>query len=192
MIKYTIWIILLIVILAAGAIIYYQLRPSESDLEVNPGEIASVETMAQLCAIDIYSEVPVLDTINDKVIFAIQKQRGSVTFDLDNMEIDTGGDTIRVTLPKERIDLYESTDPDSWEVIDTKAIGPLALIRSDKFTLEEENAVKSRIRRKSIDYLYDNGTIRRARSEAADNIRSFLSRIYGRPAVVTDTIPMRR
>ena len=130
--------------------------------------------MARLCAIDIYSEVPVLDTINGKVIFAVQKQAGSISFDMDNLSIDDSGDTIRAILPREIIDLHEATEKNSWEVIDTKAIGPLALVRSDKFTLREENLVKSRVRAKSIRLLYTNGTVRKAREEGARELRRLL------------------
>ena len=46
--------------------------------------------MVRLCAVDIYSEVPVLDTIDNKVMFAVQKQKGSVLFDIENMQVDAG------------------------------------------------------------------------------------------------------
>ncbi|MDE6582453.1 MAG: hypothetical protein K2K47_08015, partial [Duncaniella sp.] len=128
----------LIILAAIAAVIlvvaiYFSLPSYKKTIEVGKGRIANIETMAQLCVIDLYNEVPILDTINDKVMFAVQKQRGSVSFDLENMHIDADGDTVKVTLSPEIIDIYEATEDNSWEVIDTKAIGTLALLKSDKF-----------------------------------------------------------
>lgn len=72
------------------------------------------------------------------------KQRGSITFDLENMQIATDGDTVKVIMPDEIVSITEATDNDSWKVVDTKAIGLLAMLRSDKLTLEEENQVKAK------------------------------------------------
>ena len=108
--------------------------------------------MVQLCAIDIYSEVPILDTINNKVMFAVQKQKGSVSFDLENMQMDDNGDTVKIVLSPEIVDLYEATEDNSWEVIDTKAIGRMSMFKSDKFTDEEENALKANIKKNSKNF----------------------------------------
>ncbi|MDE6417105.1 MAG: hypothetical protein K2K68_08790 [Duncaniella sp.] len=185
----------LIILAAIAAVIlvvaiYFSLPSYKKTIEVGKGRIANIETMAQLCVIDLYNEVPILDTINDKVMFAIQKQRGSVSFDLENMHIDADGDTVKVTLSPEIIDIYEATEDNSWEVIDTKAIGTLALLKSDKFTDEEENALKANIREKTCKQLYHNGTIKRARAEAAENLRSLMEKVYRKPVKVTDPTPL--
>lgn len=185
----------LIILAAIAAVIlvvaiYFSLPSYKKTIEVGKGRIANIETMAQLCVIDLYNEVPILDTINDKVMFAVQKQRGSVSFDLENMHIDADGDTVKVTLSPEIIDIYEATEDNSWEVIDTKAIGTLALLKSDKFTDEEENALKANIREKTCKQLYHNGTIKRARAEAAENLRSLMEKVYRKPVKVTDPTPL--
>lgn len=169
--------------------IYLSLPSYKKTIDVRKGKIANVETMAQLCAIEIYSEVPVLDTINDKVMFAIQKQKGTISFDLEDMQIDADGDTVRITLSPEIVDLYEATEDNSWEVVDTKAIGSLALLKSDRFTDEEENALKANIREKSRKRLYRNGTIERARAEGAQNLQSLMEKVYRKPVKVTDPTP---
>lgn len=145
--------------------------------------------MAQLCAIEIYSEVPILDTINNKVMFAVQKQKGSISFDLENMEIDTKGDTVKIKLSPEIVDLYEATEDNSWEVIDTKVLGALSLLRSDKFTEDEENAIKANIRLNSKKLLYHNGTIERARREGANNLQMLMEKVYQKPVNVVDPTP---
>lgn len=154
--------------------------------EVAEGKVADVKQLAELCTVEIYSEVPVLDTINDKVLFGVQKQRGSVSFDLEKLQVDAQGDTVFVTLSPEIIRLEEATDSNSWEVIDTKS---LKLMRSGRLTAEEDNMVKSHIKSKSVRELYKNGTVKRARTEACENLRALYSRIYKKPVVVTDPTP---
>ena len=183
---------IIVIVLAAfvAAIVYFSLRsPEKKSIDISNARINDVEIMARLCVVDIYSEVPVLDTINKKVIFGIQKQNGSVSFDMEKMEIDTVGDTVRITLPPEIVELYESTEPNSWEVIDTKNIGLLGVLRSNKLTNEEDNMVKAKIKSNSKKRLYDTGVVRRARSEAARNLENMMTNIYRKPVKVTDPTP---
>ncbi len=175
-------VVIVVVVCVAGS-------SSKKTIDVSKGEIKKIETMAQLCTIDIYTEVPVLDTLNNKVMFAVQKQKGSVSFDLENMQIDEKGDTVKITLSPEIIDLYEATDDNSWEVIDTKAIGNMALFKSDKFTIEEENAIKAKIKDRSKKLLYHNGTVERARTEGAKNLQSLMEKVYKKPVAVLDPTP---
>lgn len=176
--------IALIAVVAIGA--YFIFAPAKNSIEVSKGQISKIETMAQLCAIDIYSEVPVLDTINNKVMFAVQKQRGNVSFDLENMKMEAGGDTVKVTLSPEIVDLYEATEDNSWEVIDTKGLG---LLTSDRLTDAEENSIKANIKKNSKKLLYDNGTIARARAEGARNLQSLMEKVYRKPVKVIDPTP---
>lgn len=183
-------LIAIAVIAVVGVGLYFSLSKPDKSIEVGKSQLSNIETMVQLCAMDIYSEVPVLDTINGKVMFAIQKQRGSVSFDLENMHIDASGDTVKIILSPEIVELYEATEDNSWEVIDTKALGVKSLLPgSDKFTAEEENALKAKIKRKSKKLLYQNGTIQRARAEGAINIQSFMEKVYRKPVVVIDPTP---
>lgn len=184
-----------IILIAAGAIVivaailYFTFSSPKKTIDISKGKISKVETMAQLCAIDIYNEVPVLDTINNKIMFAVQKQKGSVSFDLENMQMNADGDTVQITLSPEIVELYEATEDNSWEVIDTKAIGRMAILRSDKFKDEEENAIKAKIKKNSKKLLYKNGTIERARAEGAANLQMLMEKVYHKPVKVTDPTP---
>ena len=190
MIKIKNIIIIAVAVISIGAIAIYFFNPTpKKTIDVSKGKINDVATLAQLCAIDIYSEVPILDTIDNKVMFAVQKQKGSISFDIENMQVDAEGDTVKITLSPEIVDLYEATEDNSWEVIDTKAIGNMALFRSDKLTIEEENALKAKIRRNSKKLLYHNGTIRRARAEGAKNLQTLMEKVYRKPVMVVDPTP---
>ncbi|MDE5840839.1 MAG: DUF4230 domain-containing protein, partial [Muribaculaceae bacterium] len=114
---------------------------------------------------------------------------GSISFDMEHMQIDDTGDTIRVILPPEIVEVNESSEKNAWQVIDTKAIGPMSILRSNKFSISEENRVKSKIKAKSIKRLYANGTVRQARKDAVKNLSRLMEGIYRRPVIVTDPTP---
>ncbi len=186
--KYIIPLILAAAIAFCGWQLYrYFQRPEE--IEVLPSKPGDVKEMARLCSMEIYNEVSVLDTVNYKVIFAVQKQSGSITFDMENLKIDDTGDTVRIVLPREIVEVYEANEKNAWEVIDTKAIGPMAFIRSNKITAAEENRVKSKLKSKAIKRLYANGTIRQARKDATENLTRLMEGVYRKPVVVTDPTP---
>ena len=187
-IKIILSIAVIVILALAGwqAYRYFQ-RPEE--IEVLPSRPGDVKEMVRLCSMEIYNEVPVLDTVNAKVIFAVQKQNGSISFDVENLKVDETSDTIMIQLPREIVEVYESTEKDSWQVIDTKAIGPMAILRSDKLTLEEENRVKAKLKSKAIKRLYANGSVRKARKDAVENLTRLMEAFYRRPVIVTDPTP---
>lgn len=189
MIRRFIILVLLIAVVLLGAYLYLSHKKQSTLIEADHGYIHNVEAMARLCSVEIYNELPVVDTINNKVICAVQKQRGSVTFDIENLQFEDIGDTLRVVLPREIVDIYEATDKNSWVVIDTKNIGFLGSLRSGRLSDAEENTVKSRIGKKSRMQLYANGVVKRARAEAAANLKSYLEKIYRKPVEVTDPTP---
>lgn len=184
--------IFLLIILALLALLgwqayrYFQ-RPEE--IEVMPSRPGDVKEMVRICSMEIYNEVPVLDTVNFKVMFAVQKQSGSISFDIEHINIDDSGDTIRIVLPREIVEVHESAEKNAWQVIDTKAIGPMAILRSDKFSVDEENRIKAKLKANSIKRLYTNGTVRQARKDAVDNLTRMLEAVYRKPVKVSDPTP---
>ena len=186
--KYIIPLMILAVLAFIGWQIYrYFQRPDE--IEVLPSRPGDVKEMVRLCSMEIYNEVPVLDTVNFKVIFAIQKQSGSISFDVEHLIVDDSGDTVRIQLPREIVEVNESTEKNSWQVMDTKAIGPMSILRSNKFSLEEENRVKAKLKANSIKRLYSNGTVRQARKDAVDNLTRLMETAYRKPVIVSDPTP---
>ena len=186
--KYILPLILAVALAFLGWQFYRHFQKPE-EIEVFPSQPGDIKEMARLCSMEIYNEVSILDTVNSKVMFAVQKQSGSISFDMENMQIDDSGDTIRIVLPREIVEVYESNEKNAWEVIDTKAIGPMAFLRSNKFTTTEENRVKSKIKAKAIRRLYSNGTVRQARKDAVVNLTRLMEGIYRKPVVVFDPTP---
>lgn len=184
-------LIILAAILVGALVLFFWLGAPKKSIEIGKGQISDITTMVQLCTVDLYNEVPVLDTINDKVLFAVQKQRGSVSFDIENMQVNTDGDTVKIVLSPEIVEINEATEDNSWQVIDSKSLSlngynPLA---SDKLTDEEENQLKAKIKANSKKILYHNGTIERARAEGVKNLQTLMTKVYRKPVVVTDPTP---
>lgn len=186
--KHIVLIVIILILAFIGWQVYRNVKQPD-EIEVSPAKAGEAEEIARLCSIEIYNEVPVLDTVNSKVIFAVQKQSGSISFDIDNLDIDDSGDTVKVVLPREIIEIYEATEKDSWQVIDTKAIGPMSILKTDKLSLAEENRVKQKVKTKAIARLYQNGTVRKARKDGAENLRRLLESVYRKPVIVTDPTP---
>ena len=159
---------------------------NNNPIETRNAQIHHIRSMAQLCSMEIYTEIPVKDTIDNKMIFAIQKQQGKISFDIDTLDISFTGDTILITLPPEIIEINESTDKNAWQVIDTKG---LSLFTSDKLSLDQENIIKQRIHNKAIQRLYTNGTVAHARAQARENLNRILQKIYQQPVIFTDPTP---
>lgn len=158
----------------------------QPEVDISRASVAGIDEMVRLCTMEVYSEVPVMDTIGSRVLFGIQKQQGSISFPLDKLEMDTIGDTIRVTLPREHIEILESTEPDAWEVIDTKAIGPMGLLRSDRMSIDDENRIKEKARRQAVSRLYADGTVAQARRDASVTLARMLTATLRRPVTVVD------
>lgn len=182
-----------VTLLAAAAIavaVFILLHAGKKDkVTIEAARINEVKSMVSLCAMEIYREVPVLDTVNDKVIVAVQKQQGSISFDIENLHFDDEGDTVRLVLPHEMVEIRESAEDNAWQVIDTKNIGFLGVIRRDRLTDREENRVKAKLRRNAISSLYKDGTVARARTEAAKNLELMLEKIYRKPVKVVESVP---
>ncbi|MDE6548630.1 MAG: hypothetical protein K2L22_06505, partial [Muribaculaceae bacterium] len=94
-------LLLLIAVLVMTGWYFYRRFNSPEEIEVLPSRPGDVREMVRLCSMEIYNEVPVLDTVNFKVMFAVQKQSGSISFDLEHINIDDTGDTVRIQLPRE-------------------------------------------------------------------------------------------
>lgn len=186
--KYIISLVVIAVLIFLGWRLYRSFK-SPDEIEVLPSRPGEVKEMVRLCSMEIYNEVPVLDTVNYKVIFAVQKQTGSISFDVEHLDLDDSGDTIRIQLPREIVEVYESSEKNAWQVIDSKAIGPMSLFRKGTLTLEEENRVKSKLKSRSISRLYSNGTVRQARRDAVENLTKLMENVYRRPVIVSDSTP---
>lgn len=177
-------------ILLGGILLIVSLNRKSSqqsgDLTIDGAMVKEVESMVRLCSMDIYEETPVKATIGNRHLFGRITLKGSITFDLERIVLKMSGDTLRVQLPPEKVEILESTDKDSYIVIDTwndRFMG------SGSFTTAEENIIKEKVKQNAIKSIYRKGYVKRARAEAAENLTAMLSALTSKPVVVTDPTP---
>lgn len=170
-----------IVAVAAWLIVKYTSAPEADRVRMHEASVSDVRAMARLCSVDIYEEIPVKGHIGKRHLFARMRITGSISFDLDNLEMTERGDTLSVRLPREIVEIREATDPNSYQVIDTWHEG---LLGSSYFTTAEENEMKGRVLAGYRDALYSKGHVARARREAAHNLAQMLTGITKRPVEV--------
>lgn len=183
-----IYSIIILLVLGAAAVVDYMWysAPEASRVTVHEAKITDVSPMLRLCSVEIYDDVPIKATIGSRHIFARVALNGSVSFDLDNIEMTQQGDTINVTLPREIVEIYESTDPGAYQVIDTWND---SFMGSSNFTADEENKIKGKIRDSYRRAIYTNGYVERARKEAVTNLTAMLHGLTGKTVIVTDPSP---
>lgn len=180
---YRIIILLVIAVGAAAAGIWFFNRPAATAerTTIHPATINEIRPMVQLATIEIYRELPVKAQIGKRHLVARQIVEGSISFDLEKIGLRQQGDTTVVLLPKETITLRESTEPGSYQVIDTwneKFLG------STNFTIAEENDIKTKSLTQFKKSLYKGRYVDEARAAACRNITGLLSAVTNGPVVV--------
>lgn len=178
--------VVLLLLAAGGAAVWYYFLPSKSRVEMHDATLKEVKEIVRLCTVEIYEEVPVKGHVGSRNLVAREVLVGNISFDLDGLRLENNGDTVHVTLPREIVEVYESTGPESYTVIDTWNDN---LFESANITTAEENRMKQLILEKFVKAVYAKGYVRRARAEAVANLTSLLSAFTGKTVVVTDPAP---
>lgn len=174
---------------ALAWVVYVLAFASNDKVIVGKGKIDKVDTMVELCSIDFYNEVPIIDTVQNWVCFAKQKQRGSISFDIENLDIDANGDSVLIILPPEIIEIMEATDDKAWETVDSKDLTWLQRLSTSRAPVEVWSIVKKNALIKSKKNLYQAGIVERARVEGAENLQILMEKVYNKPVKVTDPTP---
>lgn len=183
-------IIISLAIIALGYIIWICTHPSaEPHYKTDPAHIKSVKNMVELCTTDIHEEIPVKDSINGKWIVARQVIAGRIRFDIENLRIESQGDTTVIYLPEERVDILENAGPDAYQVLDTWDGNSTFFPRT--LTAPEENVLKSRWQNQIRKKIYARGYVARARREAVATLAPLLQAMHGpdTPVIVIDPTP---
>lgn len=171
--------LLILIVVVAGATLYWA-HTSKAKASPAPATIEDVKRMVKLCALEIHDDVPMRDSINGKWIFAKGRMNGYITFDVENMEYSIDGDTLRITLPPAVVEVYESTDKNSYRVYDT---WDNSLLGSGQLTTAEENELKERMKQRYAHSVYERGYVDRARKTAIETLSNLLSH-FPTPVVI--------
>lgn len=192
---FNITLLLIAVIAIVGLVFYFKISSdatpaASTKMTLTPARIKSLTEMARLTSLEIDEETGINDTINGKGIFAIVRLKGTVSFDIDHLRIDSiGEDSLRVYLPAEKLELLESTAPESYRVIDVWNVKhPLF---PANITAAEENTVKRRMIARREQMAYQKGHVRRARENALSSLRQLYSSLPGMTVEVVDTAALR-
>ncbi len=180
-------LIVLVILAVAGFVVYkWYTAPEASHVTMKEAKITDVAPMLRLCTVEIHDDVPIRGNIGSRHLFGRVALNGSISFDLDNVEIKETGDTLSITLPREIVEIYESADKDSYEVID---VWNDSFFGSSNFTTAEENSIKRKVCDNYRKDIYKKGYVRRARKEAVANLTSLLGGLTGKTVIVTDPSP---
>lgn len=180
------YLTLIVVLAVCGIIAYFYFAPSRSRVTLHDATIKEVKDMARLCTVEIYEEVPVRGHVGQRHLVAREVLVGNISFDLEGLAMDSSSDTIRVTLPREIVEIRESTEPGSYTVIDNWND---SFMGDANITTAEENKMKKLTLDSFVKAVYAKGYVKRARAEAVANLTSLLSSMTGKPVVVTDPSP---
>lgn len=175
--RWTIRLLTVLVILAAGGYIYwYFTRPEEKEeYATNPAKLKTMKEMAELATLDFHEEIAVKDNVDGKWIVARMTLDGSVKYDMEKVSLRQHGDTLTLLLPAEKFEILESTTPKAYEVIDTwDAERP---VFGRKLTATEENGIKQRARSRLEATLRKRGYVERARHNATSTLTSLLRKL---------------
>lgn len=174
--------LLVAIVCGVGYVIWlWRSEPAPERVKMTEARITDLRPMAELCTVDFVEDVPIKARIGKKHIFARTTLKGSISFDMEGVTPEYSGDTIRVRLPKEKIEILESTAPDSYEVIDT---WNESLFGSGRFSTAEENAVKAKVKDNYRKGLYRRGYVSRAQKEARENLKGMLGALTGKTVIV--------
>lgn len=160
--------------------------PEATNVVMEEAKITDVAPMLRLCSVEIYEDIPVKGKVGDKHLFGKMTVNGSISFDLDSLQITETADTLSMTLPREIVEVYESTAPGSYKVIDEWSDG---MFSSSEFTNAEENKIKTQVRNNFRKTIYAKGYVERARLEASENLKGLLESVTGKTVIVTDPTP---
>lgn len=186
------YIFLILLLAIAGLLVYFLTRKEEPrEYATDPARINAIREMVNLCTLDFYEEIPFKDSINGKWIVATEKIRGSVKFNLEDLKIKEHGDTTIVFLPKEKVEILESSDPGAYRVID--CWDSRRPVFGRVLTAREENILKERFRKRTLGKIYAKGYVKRARRNAVETLTPLFSNLRGPaasqgPVIVIDSL----
>jgi len=175
----------IVVMVVAGLGTWYATSPDAKNFRSYGIRTVKVEELVRLCAVEIYEDYALKDSVDGRYLFARMLVRGSISFDVEHLNVTTDGDSVVVVLPPEIVEIYEATDDDAYEPIDHWDNHN----REASISNAEENAMKFRAKQRIVSRLYENETVRRARLEASETLASLMRKVYRKPVRVIDPAP---
>lgn len=182
-------LILTVILIAILAIFVYN-RYRANNRDNFEAKIGEIKTMVRLSSLEVRDEMVITDTINNKVLAAIVKIKGSIGFDVEQLYTRKAGDTLIIQLPPEIIEAYESDQNKGYEIVDLYTVHTLNEMMGVEtpLTSQEENAIKAKIPGLFAKKMYEKGYIRRARTNALETLAKLFS-LFQDKTIIIDNYP---
>lgn len=174
-------IIFAALVVVGGGMLIWRSGEGSTSMTVSETKLSEIKEMVKLCSLEVRDDVAIKDSINGKWIFAKNTVNGYIRFDLEKLDYQMRNDSVFVFLPPEEIEVYESSAPNSYEVIDTWDNTVFGL---RKMTAAEETAIKTRMADRYKASFYEKGYVRRARESAVNTLGRMLGMMDGNITVV--------
>jgi len=163
-------IILLILISVS---IYKQMnKPSFSTF---PAKVNEIKQAVKLSTLDITTDEIYKDTINYKGVVLKVQARVYISFDIEHIPMIEQGDTLIIQLPRETIDIYESSH-NGYQVLDVWDIRFPENWVDTPLSSSEENAIKRKLKQQIENQMYEKGYVKRARENAVNSLSVLFSK----------------
>lgn len=171
--KWLFALIVIILLIAAGS--FLSKKKNTSSVTTLSAKVDEIRQAVQLSTLDITTEEIVKDSINNKGVVLRIKANVFIRFDFENIPMLEKGDTLYIQLPRESIDIYESSR-DGYQVLDVWLLSlpnePVPVPLSSA----EENTVKQKARKHIENQMYEKGYVKRARENAVHSLTALFSR----------------
>lgn len=178
-------IIILALLIVVGRLVYK--KTSVSSVSTLPAKVEEIKQAVKLSTLDITTEEIFKDTINNKGVVLRIKANVYIRFDMENIPMTERGDTLFVQLPRETIDIYESSR-NGYQVLD---VWYLALPHEPvptQLSPAEENKIKQRAKQHIENQMYEKGYVKRARENALHSLGALFSKFRDN-VVILDYYP---
>lgn len=179
--KWLIGGIVILLLIVIGTSVYK--RMNTTSISTLSAKVEEIRQAVKLSALDITTEEIFRDTINNKGVVSRVKVEVHISFDIEDIPMTEQGDTLFVQLPREIIEVYESSD-NGYQVLDVWSVWFPENFADVTLTSDEENRVKRRLRQKIEREMYTKGYVKRARENAVNSLAALFSRFRDHIVIV--------
>lgn len=185
-IKKIVFLLILLALLIAGGRLFYK-KANTPSVGTLPGKVEEIKQAVKLSTLDITTEEIFKDTIGNKGVVLRIKANVYIRFDMENIPMVEKGDTLFVQLPRETIDIYESSR-DGYQVLDVWYLAIPHEPVPTQLSVAEENQMKQNAKRYIEREMYQKGYVKRARANAMHSLGALFSKFRDN-VVICDYYP---
>lgn len=186
--KLIFYLVVALLLIVLGAIVANRCSSkNEKQGEALTVKKEEIKRMVRLTSMHLVRETELKAEVENTNIFAIGTYNIYIDFDIEEMPMTVVGDTLYTSLPVEKVRILE-VPGEGFKVIDMWGKNFMGRLMGPKLSATDENKLRTQMMIKLQRKIYNDGTIRRARSEAMDRLTELLSLAPG-TVIITDPTP---